>query len=110
MCCYGEDRSGCGEWFFSRWRYWIQPVVMLLYAAVVLVLIPFLIVAMINGNYNPKDQAILIGGIFVFLALPISFWGITQHLIHYTKPYLQKHIIRLGGEMEIVLIFEEQIF
>jgi len=27
------------------------------------------------------------------MALPISFWEITQHMVHYTKPSLQKHII-----------------
>jgi len=29
------------------------------------------------------------------MALPISFWDITQHLAHFTKPYLQKHIVRI---------------
>ncbi|CAG7731744.1 unnamed protein product [Allacma fusca] len=28
-------------------------------------------------------------------SLPITFWEITQHLVHYTKPYLQKHVIRI---------------
>ncbi|KAG8190546.1 hypothetical protein JTE90_004121 [Oedothorax gibbosus] len=29
------------------------------------------------------------------MALPITFWEITQHLVHYNKPYLQRHIIRI---------------
>ncbi|MPC19806.1 Transmembrane protein 184C [Portunus trituberculatus] len=37
----------------------------------------------------------LIGGIFVFMAIPITLWEIVQHLINYTKPKLQKHIIRV---------------
>lgn len=39
-------------------------------------------------------KAWFIAGIFVFMTIPISLWGILQHLVHYTQPELQKHIIR----------------
>uniref|UniRef100_T1JIJ2 Transmembrane protein 184C n=1 Tax=Strigamia maritima TaxID=126957 RepID=T1JIJ2_STRMM len=29
------------------------------------------------------------------MTLPIALWEISQHLVHYTKPYLQKHVIRI---------------
>ncbi len=37
----------------------------------------------------------LIAGVFAFLALFMSIWEITQHLINYNKPYLQKYVVRI---------------
>lgn len=51
----------------------------------------------VSQNLHGMDGftiAWLIGGIFVFMAIPITLWEIVQHLINYTKPKLQKHIIR----------------
>lgn len=39
-------------------------------------------------------KAWFIAGVFVFMTIPISLWGILQHLVHYTQPELQKPIIR----------------
>lgn len=36
-----------------------------------------------------------IAGIFLLLTIPVSLWGILQHLVHYTQPELQKPIIRI---------------
>lgn len=46
---------------------------------------------------TPK-KAWFIAGIFVFMTIPISLWGILQHLVHYTQPELQKPIIRYKYE------------
>ena len=78
-----------------RWRVWIRPLVLMLYGAAVLALLPFLIVQMIRENINLKTQIWLLGAVFVLLALPITLSEIVQHLIHYTKPKLQKHIVRI---------------
>lgn len=43
---------------------------------------------------SPHKKAWFIAGIFVFMTIPISLWGILQHLVHYTQPELQKPIIR----------------
>lgn len=67
----------------------------MLYGAAVLALLPFLIVQMIRENINLKTQIWLLGAVFVLLALPITLSEIVQHLIHYTKPKLQKHIVRI---------------
>lgn len=40
-------------------------------------------------------KAWFIAGIFVLMTIPISLWGILQHLVHYTQPELQKPIIRI---------------
>lgn len=67
---------------------------MTVYALVIVVLLPILIVNAVNNGFKESDQGSLIGGVFVMMALPISFWEITQHMVYYTKPSLQKHIIR----------------
>lgn len=41
------------------------------------------------------DSWSLIASVFVISALLSSFWQITQHLIYFNKPYLQKYIIRI---------------
>lgn len=56
---------------------------------------------------TPK-KAWFIAGIFVFMTIPISLWGILQHLVHYTQPELQKPIIRCKYEQlwfSVVLLF-----
>ncbi|CAB3382339.1 Hypothetical predicted protein [Cloeon dipterum] len=79
----------------GQWRVWIQPVIMILYALILIVVIPFIVNNTINNGFSASDQSIVIGGVFVMMSLPISFWDITQHLAHFTKPYLQKHIVRI---------------
>lgn len=86
--------------FFSQWRLWIRPLLIALYVILVIVLVPILIAHSINNGFKKSDQGSLVAGGFVLLALPISIWQITQHVVHYTKPFLQKHIIRY-----VLLIF-----
>ncbi|XP_011568372.2 transmembrane protein 184C [Plutella xylostella] len=81
--------------FFSQWRLWIRPFLIALYVILIIVLVPILIVKSINNGFKKSDQGALVGGAFVLLALPISIWQIIQHIVHYTKPSLQKHIIRI---------------
>lgn len=80
--------------FFSQWRLWIRPFLIALYVILIIVLVPILIAHSINNGFKKSDQGTLVGGGFVLLALPISVWQIIQHIVHYTKPSLQKHIIR----------------
>lgn len=47
-----------------------------------------------NSQVGTHNKAWFIAGIFVFMTIPISLWGILQHLVHYTQPELQKPIIR----------------
>ncbi len=77
-----------------RWRLWIRPFVMCLYFVILLVALPLLILNLWNKDYNIKFQVWIVGGVFTLMAVPVSLWDITQHLVHYTKPHLQKYIIR----------------
>ncbi|XP_047526442.1 transmembrane protein 184C [Vanessa atalanta] len=81
--------------FFSQWRLWIRPFFIASYVLLVIILVPLLIIHSINNGFTKSDQGTLVGGGFVLLAVPISIWQITQHIVHYTKPSLQKHIIRI---------------
>lgn len=79
----------------SKWRLWIRPFAILLYALAALVLVPLFLAKSFRNGFDRRDQEILIGGIFVLVAIPLSLWEIILHVIHYTKPRLQKHIIRI---------------
>lgn len=79
----------------SQWRSWIRPLLIVGYVLFVIIVVPLLIVNSVKDGFTRKDQLILIGGLFVISAIPISIWQITQHIVHFTKPILQKHIIRI---------------
>ncbi|XP_045459527.1 transmembrane protein 184C [Melitaea cinxia] len=81
--------------FFSQWRLWIRPFFIASYVLLVIILVPLLIIHSMNNGFTKSDQGTLVGGGFVLLAVPISIWQITQHIVHYTNPSLQKHIIRI---------------
>lgn len=82
-------------WLFQRWRLWIRPVVMMMYSLLILIVLPLCTVKFQEKGATPHMQAWFTGGIFVLMALPITFWEITQHLVHYNKPNLQRYIIRI---------------
>ncbi|XP_013185709.1 transmembrane protein 184C [Amyelois transitella] len=81
--------------FFTQWRLWIRPFLIGLYAILIVALVPALVARSIKNGFTKADQLSLVAGGFVLLALPISVWQIIQHVVHYTKPSLQKHIIRI---------------
>lgn len=70
-----------------------------MYLIVILIFLPLLILGLWKsgksaGEFDVKFDVWLIGGIFTIMAVPISLWDITQHLVHYNKPHMQKYIIR----------------
>lgn len=81
--------------FCEEWRIWIRPLLILTYAIFAIIVVPLLIVNTVKDGFTRRDQLILIGGLFVLSAVPVSIWHIIQHVIHFTKPILQKHIIRI---------------
>ncbi|XP_063233090.1 transmembrane protein 184C [Bacillus rossius redtenbacheri] len=85
----------CGREILRKWKLWIRVVVMVGYVVIILVLLPLMILKAAQDGFTKEEQVTLIGGLFVMMALPISFWGIVQHIVHYTNPALQKHIIRI---------------
>ncbi|KAM7419455.1 hypothetical protein PAMA_016529 [Pampus argenteus] len=80
----------CGDW-----RRWIRPLVVVLYILLLIVVLPLCIWELQRSTVGIHNKAWFIAGIFVFMTIPISLWGILQHLVHYTQPELQKPIIRI---------------
>ncbi|KAK9981153.1 hypothetical protein ABG768_000716 [Culter alburnus] len=79
----------------GNWRRWIRPLVVLLYILLLLVVLPLCIWELQKSGVSIQNKAWFIAGLFVFMTIPISLWGILQHLVHYTQPELQKPIIRI---------------
>ncbi|XP_058062016.1 transmembrane protein 184C [Anopheles bellator] len=81
--------------FCAQWRIWLRPLLVILYILFVIIVVPLLIVDSVKDGFTHKGQLILIGGLFVLCAIPISIWQIAQHIVHFTQPLLQRHIIRI---------------
>lgn len=79
----------------GNWKRWIRPLVVVLYVSLLLVVLPLCIWELQKTGVGIHNKAWFIAGIFVFMTVPISLWGILQHLVHYTQPELQKPIIRI---------------
>ena len=85
----------CVRWScWDQWRTWCKPLVIILYLMILFVMLPLLIYGLYRENAQDHFKAWFVGGIFVLLTLPIFLVGLMQHLFNYTKPDLQKHIIR----------------
>lgn len=87
-----QIRNKCSD-ILSKWRNWIKTVVMIVYGTFILLLLPKLIIESFERK-KKNDPVAFIGGFFAVLTIPISLVGILQHMIHYSRPPLQLHIIR----------------
>ncbi len=67
---------------------------LVLYLIVLLIVLPLLVFELYKENAGVQFKAWFVAGLFVLLTLPIFCIGLMQHMFNYTKPHLQKHIIR----------------
>ncbi|XP_044040020.1 transmembrane protein 184C-like isoform X2 [Siniperca chuatsi] len=79
----------------AEWRRWIRPLVLVLYALLLVAVLPLCIWELQKDKVGTHSKAWFIAGVFVFLTIPISLWGILQHIVHFTQPELQRPIIRI---------------
>lgn len=109
---------------WAEWRRWIRPLVLVLYSLLLVAVLPLCIWELqkdkvdfipspnsccgrhtiqeptvswflrLSRQVGTHSKAWFIAGVFVFLTIPISLWGILQHIVHYTQPELQRPIIR----------------
>nr|XP_056711352.1 transmembrane protein 184C [Euleptes europaea] len=79
----------------GNWRRWIRPLVATIYVVGLLVALPLCVWELQKLEVGIQTKAWFIAGIFLLMTIPISLWGILQHLVHYTQPELQKPIIRI---------------
>jgi len=77
------------------WRFWIKPVVIVVYSATLLVGLPFLCIDLYRNQANPHQYAYFVAALFLAMTIPISLWTMVNHLIYFTQPDLQKPILRI---------------
>lgn len=85
------SRASC----FRNWRIWFKAVVAMAYVAVLVVFLPWWIYSVVVSGADPRKLGWLLAGVFVMLTLPLTLFEIAGHIGNYSKPYLQKHIIRI---------------
>lgn len=85
-------RNSCSN--FCSWQLCIKALLIISYILFVIVVVPWLIVDTVKDGFK-KEQLILIGGLFIIVAIPLCIWHILQHMLHFTKPILQRPIIRI---------------
>lgn len=71
----------------SVWSFLVVPAVVLF--------LPLIIWKMVQAEQSAQFISWWVAGLFSMLALPISFYGVAQHLTNHSKPNQQRHIIRL---------------
>ena len=89
-CC---SLRGCRHNF----RGWLRPVVISVYFIILCVALPLTVWELHKNRAQIHVEAWFIAGCFVFLTIPISLWGILQHLVNYTQPELQRRIVRYNS-------------
>ncbi|XP_071786724.1 transmembrane protein 184C-like [Asterias amurensis] len=80
----------------GSWRRWIRPLVYVIYGLFVALGVPLIIIDVSRAEEeNFKRTLGAVGFFAMVVAIPISIWGIINHIVYYTRPSLQKHIIRI---------------
>ncbi|XP_071786729.1 transmembrane protein 184C-like [Asterias amurensis] len=79
------------------WRRWIRPVVFVIYGLLVIagsvcIAIDYTETVMVDKF---KRTLALVGFVPMVISIPLSFWGIINHMVCFTRPSLQKYIFRV---------------
>lgn len=100
------SQCACVHWScWQQWRGWCKPAVATFYAVLLVVAIPLLIYHLTSSPNHIKLVVWFVAGLFVLLTLPIFLVGLVQHILNYTQPHLQKHIIRYSCLLDWVGVF-----
>ncbi|XP_044175007.1 transmembrane protein 184C-like [Acropora millepora] len=91
-CCSFRGCLNCNR---HNFRGWLRPVVISVYFIILCVALPLTVWELHKNRAQIHVEAWFIAGCFVFLTIPISLWGILQHLVNYTQPELQRRIVRI---------------
>ncbi|XP_022086438.1 transmembrane protein 184C-like [Acanthaster planci] len=89
---------------WANWRRWVRPAFYVAYALLVIATIPLIILDLVHAKKQNIQVTLAAVGFFAMvICIPISLWGIINHIVCYTRPDLQKYIIRI---LWIVPIYE----
>lgn len=80
---------------FFRNRRRLSRILLIVYCGYILFTLPFSLIQLDKQGAGRDEEVWLGGGVIVFLAITLSFWGMLQHLINYSEPNLQRYIIRI---------------
>ena len=64
---------------------------------VLMVVLPILVWQLQEAKAKVHVQLWFVAGLFMLLSIPVFLFGLVQHLTNYTRPNLQRHIIRYSG-------------
>ncbi|XP_049641596.1 transmembrane protein 184C-like [Suncus etruscus] len=78
-----------------HWKRWLRPIILTLYFLTLVLAVPVVVWQLQRHNWSIHTKAWFIAGISVLFTLPVSLWGILQHVVHLSRPDLQKPIIRI---------------
>lgn len=93
----------CVRWScWSHWRQVCKPLMVAVYLVILFIFLPLLIYWLYEEHAEDQFKAWFVAGIFMLLTFPIFLLGLTQHLLNYTQPHLQKHIIRYNQALLIL--------
>ncbi len=94
----------------GSWRRWIRPVVYVIYGLFVALAVPLIIIDVSRAEEeNFKRTLAGVGFFAMVIAIPISIWGIINHIIYYTRPSLQIYIIRYNSKPSFKVILESVV-
>ncbi len=82
----------------ARWSLFVRKVLKTLWVLInllVLIVLPIAAWDMYRHDMQPHFIAWFVSGVFVLLALPITFYEVAQHLENYRMPRLQRHVVRI---------------
>lgn len=91
-------RWSCLQWScWQHWRLFLQISIVVLDIVVLLVVLPILVWQLKEANVGVHVTLWFVAGLFMVLSIPVFLFGLVQHLTNYTRPNLQRHIIRCSG-------------
>lgn len=76
------------------WKIWARRALYITYFSFMLLIIPVMIFELVHKGADLATIIWFLAGMATIFAVPISLWGILNHLIYFTQPKLQRHIIR----------------
>ena len=95
QCCASLSCIGWRCWL--RWRVWLTIMMMAMYLLISAIWLSSLTYVFIARNSPFSSfKSWYIGSFFVLGTLAVSLITLRQHWVHYTRPDLQRYIIRIA--------------
>ncbi|XP_071500025.1 transmembrane protein 184C-like [Diadema antillarum] len=87
----------CRNCLSGNWRRYSRHIFVVVYLLLTVTALALTIWVTVRFSDDSQVYFWFVAGISVQVALAVSLWNIFNHLIYYTKPTLQKYIVRMVG-------------